>query len=338
MRLLITGGAGFIGSAFVRLAVNNGLDIAVVDSLTYAGDLERLNEVFEKIRFYSIDITNEQVLEEVFVKERPQVIIHFAAETHVDRSIIAPKDFVLSNVIGTTNLLGLSVKYTVQRFIHISTDEVYGELPQDKTKKFKETDSLLPNSPYSASKASADMFVRAFYRTYGFPAVIVRPSNNYGPWQYPEKLIPLTIAKVLLNEKMPVYGKGENIRTWLFVEDCAEAIFRVLEKGQAGEIYNIGSNEEKANIEVVKCILNIMGKDESLIEFVADRPGHDFRYAVDTAKIKEKTGWKPKVSFEEGLEKTIKWYVDKKEWLLKKKEQVEDFVRLLKYNYENARK
>jgi dTDP-glucose 4,6-dehydratase len=338
MKLIVTGGAGFIGSAFVRLAANRELDVAIVDKLNYAGDLQRLKEVFGKIRFYNVDITDERNLEEVFIKERPELIIHFAAETHVDRSIINPKDFVFSNVLGTANLLELSLKYEVQRFIHISTDEVYGEISPNKNIKFRETDLLLPNSPYSASKASADAFVRAFYGTYGLPVVIIRPSNNYGPWQYPEKLISLTIAKVLLNEKMPIYGRGENIRTWLFVEDCVEAVLSVIEKGKVGEIYNVGSEEERKNTDVVKRILQIMGGDEDLIEFVADRPGHDFRYALDTTKIKNQTGWEPKVSFEEGLEGTIKWYMENKEWVLKKKSQVEEFVQLIRYRYEKIKR
>jgi dTDP-glucose 4,6-dehydratase len=338
MKLIVTGGAGFIGSAFVRLAANRELDVAIVDKLNYAGDLQRLKEVFGKIRFYNVDITDERNLEEVFIKERPELIIHFAAETHVDRSIINPKDFVFSNVLGTANLLELSLKYEVQRFIHISTDEVYGEISPNKNIKFRETDLLLPNSPYSASKASADAFVRAFYGTYGLPVVIIRPSNNYGPWQYPEKLISLTIAKVLLNEKMPIYGRGENIRTWLFVEDCVEAVLSVIEKGKVGEIYNVGSEEERKNTDVVKRVLQIMGGDEDLIEFVADRPGHDFRYALDTTKIKNQTGWEPKVSFEEGLEGTIKWYMENKEWVLKKKSQVEEFVQLIRYRYEKIKR
>ena|SRR5208283_914904 len=333
MTVLITGGAGFIGSAFVRHAVQSGLDTAVIDKLTYAGDLARLAHVIDKIKFYRIDVSDVPMLEEVFSKERPEVIVHFAAETHVDRSIINPREFILSNVGGTANLLELSVRHGVKKFIHISTDEVYGDIPSDKGSIFKETDCLLPNSPYSASKAGADMVVRSFTKTYGLPSVIVRPSNNYGPWQYPEKLLPLTIAKILLDERIPVYGKGENIRTWLFVEDCVKAILRLIQDGESGEIYNIGSGEEKRNIDVVRDLLKLLGKDESLIEFVADRPGHDYRYAVETSKICEHTRWRPETTFEEGLKSTVAWYLGNKEWLLRKKNEAEGFVKLIKEEY-----
>ncbi|MGO9614012.1 MAG: dTDP-glucose 4,6-dehydratase [Dissulfurispiraceae bacterium] len=333
MTVLITGGAGFIGSAFVRHAVQSGLDTAVIDKLTYAGDLARLAQVIDKIKFYRIDVTDVPMLEEVFSKERPDVIVHFAAETHVDRSIINPREFILSNVAGTANLLELSVGHSVKKFIHVSTDEVYGDILSDKGSIFKETDCLLPNSPYSASKAGADMVVRSFTKTYGLASVIVRPSNNYGPWQYPEKLLPLTIAKILLDERIPVYGKGANIRTWLFVEDCVKAILRLIQDGQSGEIYNIGSGEEKRNIDVVRDLLKLLGKDESLIEFVADRPGHDYRYAVETSKISEHTGWRPETTFEEGLKSTVAWYLDNKEWLLRKKNEAERFVKLIKEEY-----
>ncbi len=335
MRLLVTGGAGFIGSAFVRLAYQKGIQLTVVDKLTYAGDLKRIQEA-KSTEFYPIDISDRPSLESAFINGRFDTIVHFAAETHVDRSILNPDIFTLSNVIGTTNLLELSLKYGIERFIHISTDEVYGELTSGKSVKFKETDSLLPNSPYSASKASADMFARAFNRTYGLPVMIVRPSNNYGQWQYPEKLIPLFIAKLLLGEKLPVYGKGENIRTWLFVEDCVEAVFKVMEKGVAGEIYNIGSDEERRNIDVVRGLLMIMGKGDDMIDFVADRPGHDFRYAVDTTKTQSDIGWSPSVTFEKGLEKTVKWYIENKEWLLNKKREADEFVGLIKERYQKT--
>ena len=332
MKLLVTGGAGFIGSAFVRLAHQKGIQLTVFDKLTYAGDMRRIQGA-KGIEFFPLDISDRPSLENAFIKGRFDTIVHFAAETHVDRSILNPDIFTFSNVIGTTNLLELSLKYGIERFIHISTDEVYGELISGKSVKFKETDALLPNSPYSASKASADMFARAFNRTYGLPVIIVRPSNNYGQWQYPEKLMPLFIAKLLLGEKLPVYGKGENIRTWLFVEDCVDAIFEIMEKGLAGEIYNIGSNEERRNIDVVRSLLMLMGKGDEMIDFVADRPGHDFRYAIDTSKIKTEIGWSASVSFEQGIEKTVKWYIDNQDWLLSKKRETDEFVRLLRERY-----
>jgi dTDP-glucose 4,6-dehydratase len=338
MKLLVTGGAGFIGSAFIREANKRGYDIALVDKLSYAGDLARLEKAKEKVRRYKTDICDFESLGQIYEKERPEAVVHFAAETHVDRSILFPQDFVLANVVGTANLLQLAHKYEVKKFIHISTDEVYGELPADKGLKFKETDSLLPNSPYSASKASADMFVRSFQKTFGLPAIIIRPSNNYGPWQYPEKLIPLAIARVLSGEKIPVYGKGENIRTWFFVEDCAGAILNVLEKGRVGEIYNIGSLEEKRNIELVEKLLSLLGKGKESIEFVPDRPGHDFRYAVDISKIKSHTGWTPRVFFDEGLERTVKWYLENKDWLFKKRAEAEEFVTELKKNFAQQKK
>ncbi len=335
MKLLVTGGAGFIGSAFVRLASQRRIALVVFDKLTYAGDLKRI-EGAKNIEFYNLDIADRVAVEDAFMKCRFDVVVHFAAETHVDRSIIDPHIFVQTNVIGTTNLLELALKYGIKKFIHISTDEVYGELSSSESLKFNESYPLLPNSPYSASKASADMFARAFFKTFGLPVIIVRPSNNYGQWQYPEKLIPLFVAKLLLGEKLPVYGKGENIRTWLFVEDCVEAIFSVMEKGRTGEIYNIGSDEELKNIDVVKSIIKIMGKQDDMIEFIADRPGHDFRYAIDTKKIYSEVGWRHSITFESGLENTIAWYVENKEWLLSKKKEAEELVKLIKQRYKKV--
>lgn len=333
MKLLVTGGAGFIGSAFVRLVAGQKFDIAVVDKLSYAGDLERIKSVSSQIRFHEIDLLDSASLEEVFKAESPEAVVHFAAETHVDRSILHPKQFIESNVMGMFNLLESSVKHSVKRFVQISTDEVYGELPADKKLKFKEGDPPLPNSPYSATKVSADMLARAYQKTYSLPVVTVRPSNNYGPWQYPEKLIPLLIAKAILDEKMPVYGKGENVRTWLFVEDCAQAILKVLEAGRVGREYNVGSDEEKRNIEVIRSILKLLGKGDDLIEFVPDRPAHDFRYAVETNRIKTELGWSPKTSFESGLEKTVNWYRQNEKWLMEKKRAVESFVQELRENF-----
>lgn len=332
MKILITGGAGFIGSACVRLIVRKGISPAVIDKLTYAGDIKRIDKISD-VRFYHGDITDRFFVENVFIKEGFDTVVHFAAETHVDRSIINPEVFARTNVGGTLNLLEISLKYKVSRFIHISTDEVYGELTSSDALKFKETDALLPNSPYSASKASADMFVRAYFRTYGLPVIIVRPSNNYGEWQYPEKLIPLFIAKLLMGEKVPVYGSGQNIRTWLYVDDCVNAIYNVIERGSIGEIYNVGSNEEIRNIDVVRLLLSFLGKEEDMIDFVADRPGHDFRYAVDTRKIQSEVGWRPSVSFKDGLEKTVSWYLDNKDWLFAKKRECEQFIALLKERY-----
>ncbi|HOP95655.1 MAG TPA: dTDP-glucose 4,6-dehydratase [Dictyoglomaceae bacterium] len=333
MKILVTGGCGFMGSDFVRKAMKLGLDVVVVDKLTYAGDKNRLREIEGKYKLYISDITDLDALEEVFKNEKPEYVVHYAAETHVDRSIIQPDVFVKTNVLGTFNLLKLSLDANVKKFIHISTDEVYGELPKDKSIKFTEESPLRAKSPYSASKAGADHFVQAFIKTYKLPAVIIRASNNYGPWQYPEKLIPLTIAKAISNEKIPVYGNGRNVRTWLYVEDFTEAVLSILEKGIIGEIYNVGSNEEKENIDVIRKILTLLEKGEDLMEFIPDRPGHDLRYALDTSKVEKEIGWRAKTSFEEGIEKTVRWYLDNVDWLLEKKVQTENFVKKLKEEF-----
>lgn len=319
-KLLITGGAGFIGSEFVRQGIKRGYTIAVVDKLSYAGDFARLKEVERNIAFHKLDVTDRKSLEDVFKKEKPDAVVHWAAESHVDRSIADASPFLDTNIKGTQILLDISIKHGINKFINISTDEVYGDLGEDG--QFFETTPLNPSSPYSVSKAAADMLGRAYHRTYGLPVITVRPSNNYGPWQYPEKLIPVIIMKALNNEKVPVYAKGENVREWLFVSDCAEAVFEILEKGQTGEIYNVGSGEEKRNIEVVKTILQILDKPEDLIEFVKDRPGHDFRYSLNSHKINEQIGWKIKVHFPEGIKKTVTWYRDNIEWV-KSKVQVQ---------------
>jgi dTDP-glucose 4,6-dehydratase len=312
-KLLVTGGAGFIGSEFVRSGVIRGYGIVVVDSLTYAGDMERLKEVEKETTFYRIDITDKESLEYIFETERPDVVVHFAAESHVDRSIKDASPFLDTNVKGTQIILDVARQYGVERFINISTDEVYGELTGEG--QFHETTPLNPNSPYSVSKASADMLGRAYHRTYGMPVITVRPCNNYGPWQYPEKLIPVVVLKALRNENIPVYAKGENIREWLFVIDCIDAVFLALEKGETGEIYNVGSGEEKRNIDVVRTILKLLGKPEDLIEFVKDRLGHDFRYSLNSNKIKEQLGWENRIHFEEGIDRTVKWYVDNIGWV-----------------------
>ncbi len=316
MKLLVTGGAGFIGSEFVRQGVKKGLDIVVVDKLTYAGDLERLKEVENRITFYKADITNREFIEHIFKKEKPDVVVHWAAESHVDRSILDASPFIDTNVKGTQVLLDVSKDSDIKKFINIATDEVYGELGEEG--QFYEDTPLVPNSPYSVSKASADMLGRAYYKTYGLPVITVRPSNNYGWWQYPEKLIPVVILKALNDEPVPVYGTGQNVREWLFVSDCAQAVFDILEKGEEGEIYNVGSGEERRNIDVVKSILSLLNKPESLIEFVKDRPGHDFRYSLNTDKIEKEIGWKAKVTFEEGIEKTVSWYLENMEWVKNK--------------------
>ena len=338
-KILVTGGAGFIGSAFVRLLAKQGLfscrkqdtrrsdtagclqgetvvpEIIIVDKLTYAGDLKRLEEVKGQFKFYKADICDKKSMESIFKKEKPDTVVNFAASTHVDRSIIDATPFIETNVKGTQVLLDIARKYRVRKLIHISSDEVYGEINKGQ---FNEDSPLRPNSPYAASKAAADLLIRSYIRTYNFPAIIIRPSNNYGPWQYPEKLIPLAILKILRNEKIPVYAKGKNVREWLYVEDCANAILKVLEKGRLGQIYNIGSNQERQNIEVVRSLLKILNADETKIHFIKDRPGHDIRYKLNWRKITKETAWKPRVKFEEGIRFTVNWYLRHKNWLLSK--------------------
>lgn len=305
-KILVTGAAGFIGSEFVRQAVAQGKKIVVVDKLTYAGDLKRLKEVKGKIKFYKTDICNSKKIDAIFKKEKFESVVHFAAESHVDRSITNPTVFLDTNIKGTQSVLDAAVKYKIKKFVHISTDEVYGEIEHGK---FTEESIISPNSPYSVSKAAADMLARAYMRTYGLPVVVLRPSNNYGPWQFPEKLIPVVIGKALKNQNIPVYGKGLNVREWLFVGDCAQAVLTVLDKAAVGEIYNLGSGQEQANIDTVKTILKIMCKSNNLIEFVKDRLGHDLRYSLDTSKIEKDLGWKAKTDFSEGIKITVEWYL-----------------------------
>ncbi len=323
MKVLVTGGAGFIGSEFVRQAVSQNLFPIVVDSLTYAGDLKRLQEIKGRFRFYKTDIRNREFIEYIFSKEKPEIVVHFAAESHVDRSILDPQSFLKTNILGTQVLLDAARQYEIKKFLNISTDEVYGELGEKG--RFKETSSLNPNSPYSVSKASADMLGRAYYRTFGLPVITIRPCNNYGPWQYPEKFIPVIILRVLKGEKVPIYGRGKNIREWLYVSDCAKAILEIMKRGREGEIYNIGSGQEAQNIEIAKKVLKLLGKDEDWIEFVKDRPGHDFRYALDFSKITEELGWKPQINLEEGLEKSVSWYLSHKNWLFEKYQFLKDY-------------
>lgn len=312
---LITGGAGFIGSHFIRHLLMTEPDATVtnMDMLTYAGDVARIADIATggRYTFLKADIAEPHAVQEAF-KRGVDIVIHFAAESHVDRSIEDSLPFEASNVRGTLNLLDAARKAQVKRFVHISTDEVYGELGEQGT--FTESTPFAPNSPYSASKASGDLFVRAYHHTHKLPVVIIRPSNNYGPWQYPEKLIPVVIHRALENKPVPVYAQGLNIREWLYVEDCARGVYAAMQNGVLGEAYNIGSGNERRNIEVVKGILSLLGKPESLIEFVKDRPGHDFRYSLDASKIKRETGWQPQVAFQQGLERTVKWYVDNQPW------------------------
>ena len=319
-KILVTGGAGFIGSAFVRLAVSQGYGVVVMDKLTYAGDLLRLKQVKGMYRFYKADICRESILESIFGKEKPEAVLNFAAETHVDRSIHSAREFVKTNVAGTETILSISKKYKIKRFVQISSDEVYGDI---KNGEFLETRALNPSSPYAAAKASGDLFLKSYIRTYDFPGIIVRPSNNYGPWQYPEKLIPLAVLKASSNQKIPLFAKGKNVREWLYVDDCASGILHVLEKGRTGEIYNLGSSREKQNIEVARAILKALNADSRMIRFVKDRQGHDIRYKLNWRKMSRETGWKPLVSFEQGLKKTVDWCLENKSWLLSKSKGVD---------------
>lgn len=313
-KILVTGGAGFIGSEFVRQGLRRGCRVSVVDKITYAGDLSRLKNVAGEYAFYKTDICDLKTLERIIRKEKPQVIVHFAAETHVDRSIQGAGAFIRTNVIGTQNLIDLSRKFEVEKFLHISTDEVYGE---SRKGRFREDAVLRPGNPYSASKAAAEFLIQAAARTYQFPAVIVRPSNNYGPWQYPEKFVPVIIFKALKNAKVPVYGKGAQIREWLHVTDCVNGIYHILRKGEIGGTYNIGSYFEQDNLTTARTILQILGKPGSLIRFVQDRPGHDFRYSVDCSKLR-RLGWRSKIRFHRGMKDTVDWYIDHLDWMEKK--------------------
>jgi len=329
--ILVTGGAGFIGSNFVRhmLTTHPDYKIINVDALTYAGNLENLKDVVDNKNYIFIkaDIRDREKIETIFDNYDIDFVVNFAAESHVDRSIEEPDVFLTTNIIGTQVLLDVAKKHWKVnpddkycreykpgvKFLQISTDEVYGAL--GKTGKFVETMPLKPNSPYSASKASADLIVRAYYQTYGMPVNITRCSNNYGPYQFPEKLIPLMINNCLKEKDLPVYGDGMQVRDWLHVNDHCAAIDTVLHKGKEGEIYNIGGNNEKTNIEIVKLIVKTLGKSEKLIKHVKDRPGHDRRYAIDNTKITNQLGWKPKYTFEEGIKETIQWYLDNREWI-----------------------
>lgn len=319
MKIVVTGGAGFIGGNFVHYMLNkyNDYKIICLDALTYAGNMETLEPVKDNpnFKFYKADIADRDAVYEIFEKEKPDIIVNFAAESHVDRSIDNPGIFLQTNVIGTGVLMDACRKYGITRYHQVSTDEVYGDLPLDRPDLFfTETTPLHTSSPYSASKASADLLVQAYHRTFKLPVTISRCSNNYGPYHFPEKLIPLMIANALADKELPVYGKGENVRDWLYVEDHCSAIDLIIHKGRVGEVYNIGGHNEKTNLEVVKIILKELGKSEDLIRYVTDRPGHDMRYAIDPTKIHNELGWLPATKFEDGIKKTIKWYLDNKEW------------------------
>ena len=316
-KILVTGGAGFIGGNFVQYMVEKypEYEIYNVDVLTYAGDLTKHCDIetMDNYHFIKADIVDRLMIIPLFEKEKFDYVVHFAAESHVDRSITDPAVFVSTNILGTQVLLDAARQVGITKFVHVSTDEVYGELDFDPTTFFTEETPLQPNSPYSASKASSDFLVQAYHHTYGLPINITRCSNNYGPYHFPEKLIPLTISRVLNEEKVPIYGDGQNIRDWLHVFDHCTAIDLVLHEGVNGEVYNVGGHNERTNLEVVKTIIKTLEKSEELITFVADRLGHDRRYAIDATKLK-KLGWQPIYTFETGIAQTIQWYLENKEW------------------------
>jgi dTDP-glucose 4,6-dehydratase len=316
-KVLVTGGAGFIGGNFVQFMVDKYpyYDIYNLDKLTYAGDLTKHQQIESQANYHFIkaDITNRETISQLFAKEKFDYVVHFAAESHVDRSITDPEIFICTNVLGTQILLDAAKAVDVSKFVHVSTDEVYGELDFDSTKFFTEETSLQPNSPYSASKAAADLLVRSYHETYKLSMNITRCSNNYGPYHFPEKLVPLTISKVLNDENVPLYGDGKNIRDWLHVHDHCAAIDLVLHQGANGEVYNIGGHNERTNLEVVRTIIKTLGKSEELIEFIKDRLGHDKRYAIDPSKL-EKLGWKPTFTFDTGIVHTVQWYIDNQQW------------------------
>ncbi|MFC1511050.1 dTDP-glucose 4,6-dehydratase [Candidatus Margulisiibacteriota bacterium] len=326
MKLLVTGAAGFIGSNFIRYILSKYPDDEIInfDKLTYAGNLDNLKDLEGDLRykFYKGDICDAQaVAKAIHLLAGLDAIVNFAAETHVDRSILSGGSFVQTDVYGTYTLLEAVKKFKIKRYVHISTDEVYGSIAKGS---FTEESTLRPNSPYSASKAGGDLQVRAYHKTFGLPVIITRSSNNYGPYHYPEKIIPLFITNALQDRKLPVYGDGKNVRDWLYVEDNCEAIDLILRKGEVGQIYNIGGESEKQNIEITRLILKELGKSEGLIEYVKDRPGHDRRYSIDCSKVKS-LGWEPKTSFTEGIRKTVAWYQANRQWWEKIKEKQKEF-------------
>lgn len=318
-KIIVTGGAGFIGGNFVHYMLKKYSDYKIIclDCLTYAGNLETLESVIDNpnFRFVKADITDREAVFKLFEEEHPDIVVNFAAESHVDRSIENPGIFLNTNILGTQTLMDACRKFGIERYHQVSTDEVYGDLPLDRPDLFfTEETPIHTSSPYSASKASADLLVGAYYRTYGIPVTISRCSNNYGPYHFPEKLIPLMIINTLHDKPLPVYGKGENVRDWLYVEDHCKAIDLIIHKGTVGEVYNIGGHNEMANIDIVKIILKELGKGEELITYVADRKGHDLRYAIDPTKIHNELGWLPETKFEDGIKMTIKWYLENKDW------------------------
>ena len=319
MTIIVTGGAGFIGANFVYLELKEHPEdrIVCIDKLTYEGNLETLKEAMEypNFRFEKMDICDREAVFALFEEEKPDIVVNFAAESHVDRSIEDPGIFLQTNIIGTQVMMDASRKYGVKRYHQVSTDEVYGDLPLDRPDLFfTEETPLKTSSPYSSSKAGADLLVNAYHRTFGLPTTISRCSNNYGPYQFPEKLIPLMIANALADKSLPVYGEGLNVRDWLYVEDHCKAIDLIIREGKVGEVYNIGGHNEMKNIDIVKIICEALGKPESLITHVTDRKGHDMRYAIDPAKIHAELGWLPETMFKDGIQKTIQWYLDNKEW------------------------
>jgi len=333
MKVLVTGGAGFIASNFLYYMTEKypKYDFVCLDDLTYAGNYNNIKALEKKknYKFIKGNITDRKLVDKLFEKEKFDWVVNFAAESHVDNSIKNPEIFLTTNIIGTQVLMDASRKYGVKRYHQVSTDEVYGDLPLDRPDLlFTEETPIHTSSPYSSSKAGADLLVGAYYRTFGLPVTISRCSNNYGPYQFPEKLIPVIVSKALKNEKVPVYGKGENIRDWIHVHDHNVGVDLILHKGKVGEVYNLGGHSERTNLDVVKTILKTLGKSEDLIEFVKDRPGHDLRYAIDSTKAEKELGWKLSYKFEDGIAETVQWYVDHKDW-------IED---ILSGNYKNAYK
>lgn len=319
MTIIVTGGAGFIGSNFIFYMLKQHPEdrIVCLDKLTYAGNLSTLAPVMDNanFRFVKEDICDRAAVNRLFEEEHPDIVVNFAAESHVDRSIENPGVFLQTNILGTAVLMDACRQYGISRFHQVSTDEVYGDLPLDRPDLlFTEETPIHTSSPYSSSKASADLLALAYHRTYGLPVTVSRCSNNYGPYQFPEKLIPLMIANALSDKALPVYGDGRNVRDWLYVEDHCKAIDLILRGGRVGEVYNIGGHNEKQNIEIVKLICHVLGKPESLIKHVTDRKGHDMRYAIDPAKVHHELGWLPETKFEDGIQKTIQWYLDNRAW------------------------